>query len=222
MTEVRVRFPPSPTGYLHIGGARTALLNWLYAKKTGGKLILRIEDTDAERSTKESIQGILDGLQWLGLDWDEGPYFQTEFAEDHVKAANMLLQSGHAYKCYCTKEELDGLKKKRQAATKEFEQHMKYLGLTLHRFELVENLSLALKKADISDEAVGNYLEQQAILDEAKFNMALFTAVVTKAKVVTAPDGGQVLLRALNEYGNLTGVCVGLKAEVKSLKGHWM
>jgi hypothetical protein len=82
MEEVRVRFPPSPTGYLHIGGARTALFNWLFAKKHNGKLILRIEDTDEERSTQASIDGILDGLQWLGLDWDEGPYFQTEFADD--------------------------------------------------------------------------------------------------------------------------------------------
>lgn len=112
MTEVRVRFPPSPTGYLHIGGARTALMNWLYARKTGGKLILRIEDTDAERSTRESIDGILDGLTWLGLDWDEGPYFQTDFAADHLAAADRLLQSGHAYKCFCTKEDLD---RKRQA-----------------------------------------------------------------------------------------------------------
>ncbi len=112
MTEVRVRFPPSPTGYLHIGGARTALMNWLYARKTGGKLILRIEDTDAERSTRESIDGILDGLTWLGLTWDEGPYFQTDFAADHLAAAERLLQSGHAYKCFCTKEDLD---RKRQA-----------------------------------------------------------------------------------------------------------
>jgi len=113
MTEVRVRFPPSPTGYLHIGGARTALLNWLWAKKNNGKLILRIEDTDAERSTKESIEGIIDGMTWLGLDWDEGPYFQTEFSDDHIKAADRLLESGHAYKCFCTKEELDS---KREAA----------------------------------------------------------------------------------------------------------
>jgi glutamyl-tRNA synthetase len=113
MTEVRVRFPPSPTGYLHIGGARTALLNWLYARKTGGKFILRIEDTDAERSTQESIEGILDGLRWLGLDWDEGPYFQTEYAADHIQAAQRLIQSGHAYKCFCTKEDLDA---KREAA----------------------------------------------------------------------------------------------------------
>lgn len=107
MEEVRVRFPPSPTGYLHIGGARTALFNWIFAKKYHGKLILRIEDTDEERSTQTSIDGIIDGLQWLGLDWDEGPYFQTEFAEDHIEAAKRLLTSGHAYKCFCTKEELE-------------------------------------------------------------------------------------------------------------------
>ncbi|RWX44191.1 glutamyl-tRNA synthetase [Candidatus Electrothrix aarhusensis] len=120
MTEVRVRFPPSPTGYLHIGSARTALLNWLWAKKNNGKLILRIEDTDVERSTQESIEGIIDGLQWLGLDWDEGPYFQTEFAEDHRKAADQLLESGHAYKCFCTKEELEEKREAAKAAKKEF------------------------------------------------------------------------------------------------------
>ncbi|WP_456385345.1 glutamate--tRNA ligase [Desulfolithobacter sp.] len=119
MTEVRVRFPPSPTGYLHIGGARTALLNWLYARKTGGKLILRIEDTDAERSTRESIEGIIDGLNWLGLDWDEGPYFQTEFADEHVAAANRLMETGHAYKCFCTKEELDAKREAALAAKKD-------------------------------------------------------------------------------------------------------
>jgi len=113
MEEVRVRFPPSPTGYLHIGGARTALFNWLFAKKHNGKLILRIEDTDEERSTQASIDGIIDGLQWLGIDWDEGPYFQTEFAADHIAAANRLLASGHAYKCFCTKETLE---QKREAA----------------------------------------------------------------------------------------------------------
>ena len=113
MEEVRVRFPPSPTGYLHIGGARTALFNWLFAKQHHGKLILRIEDTDEERSSQASIDGIIDGLQWLGLDWDEGPYFQTEFAYDHLAAANKLLASGHAYKCFCTKETLE---QKREAA----------------------------------------------------------------------------------------------------------
>jgi glutamyl-tRNA synthetase len=119
MSEVRVRFPPSPTGYLHIGGARTALLNWLWAKKNNGKLILRIEDTDAERSTKESIEGIIDGMSWLGLDWDEGPYFQTEFSDDHNRAAAQLLESGHAYKCFCTKEELDKKRESAMAAKKD-------------------------------------------------------------------------------------------------------
>lgn len=114
--QVIVRFPPSPTGYLHIGGARTAIFNWLFARKTGGKLILRIEDTDAQRSSEESIQGILDSLQWLGIRWDEGPYFQSEFIKEHVAAARRLLESGHAYKCFCTKEELD--RKREEARTK--------------------------------------------------------------------------------------------------------
>ena len=113
MTETRLRFPPSPTGYLHIGGARTALYNWLYAKKTGGKLILRIENTDADRSTEESIKGIIDGMKWLGIDWDEGPYFQTDFDADHIAAAKKLLDTGKAYKCFCTREELEA---KREAA----------------------------------------------------------------------------------------------------------
>ena len=113
MSEVRVRFPPSPTGYLHIGGARTAIYNWLFAKKHNGKLVLRIEDTDAERSTQESIEGIIDGLSWLGITWDEGPYFQSEHAADHKATAEALLASGHAYKCFCTKEELEA---KREAA----------------------------------------------------------------------------------------------------------
>ncbi len=128
MTETRLRFPPSPTGYLHIGGARTALFNWLYARKTGGKLILRIEDTDTERSTDSSIQGILDGLNWLGIDWDEGPYFQTEFSADHLAAANKMLTNGHAYKCFCTKEELEAKKNAAMAA----KQEMGYDGTCRH------------------------------------------------------------------------------------------
>ena len=110
---VIVRFAPSPTGYLHIGGARTAIFNWLFARKTGGKFILRIEDTDAERTTEDSIAGIVDGLKWLGLDWDEGPYFQSRFIKDHQFAAQKLLDSGQAYKCFCTVEELE---ERREAA----------------------------------------------------------------------------------------------------------
>ncbi|MGD8435840.1 MAG: glutamate--tRNA ligase, partial [Syntrophobacterales bacterium] len=115
MEEVRVRFPPSPTGYLHIGGARTAIYNWLFAQKTGGTLIVRIEDTDVERSTEESIGAILDGMNWLGITWDEGPYSQSAHASDHRQAAQKLLKSGHAYKCFCTQEELE---RKREEARK--------------------------------------------------------------------------------------------------------
>jgi len=112
---VRVRFAPSPTGYLHLGGARTALYNWLWARKTGGTFILRIEDTDAERSTDESVQEILDGLRWMGLDWDEGPYFQSHYVQDHVVAAQQLLSSAHAYRCFCSKEELEMQRKDAEA-----------------------------------------------------------------------------------------------------------
>ncbi|HCY87736.1 MAG TPA: glutamate--tRNA ligase [Desulfobacteraceae bacterium] len=111
--QVVVRFAPSPTGYLHIGGARTAIFNWLYARQNKGKFILRIEDTDAQRSTKDSIQGIVDGLTWLGLGWDEGPNFQSAYIKDHLAAAQQLVDAGHAYKCFCTKEDLD---RKREAA----------------------------------------------------------------------------------------------------------
>ncbi len=120
MSEVRVRFPPSPTGYLHIGGARTALYNWLFAKKNNGKLILRIEDTDADRSTQDSIDGIISGLKWLGITWDEGPYFQTQFTDEHSAAAQRLLSEGKAYKCFCTKDELDRKREETLAAKKDY------------------------------------------------------------------------------------------------------
>jgi glutamyl-tRNA synthetase len=111
----RVRFAPSPSGYLHIGGARTALFNWLWARSQGGTFILRIEDTDQERSSLESVRAILDAMRWLGLDWDEGPevggphgpYFQSERKARYREAVEELIRAGKAYRCYCTKEELD-------------------------------------------------------------------------------------------------------------------
>src|SRR5579859_2990793 len=93
----RVRFAPSPTGYLHVGGARTALFNWLFARHFNGTLVLRIEDTDLERSTSEMVDGILQGLQWLGINWDEGPYYQTQRVELYRGAAARLIESGAAY-----------------------------------------------------------------------------------------------------------------------------
>ena len=103
--SVRVRFAPSPTGYLHIGAARSALFNWLYARKTGGKFLLRIEDTDLQRSTEESTRSIIEGLEWLGLDYDEELVFQSEHAPEHRAAANRLLEEGKAYRDFTPKEQ---------------------------------------------------------------------------------------------------------------------
>jgi glutamyl-tRNA synthetase len=106
--KVRVRFAPSPTGYLHVGGARTALFNWLYARQQGGVMILRIEDTDADRNKPELVQGIIDGLQWLGLDWDEGPFFQSQRLALYKDAAQKCLANGSAFLCYCAAEKYAG------------------------------------------------------------------------------------------------------------------
>src|SRR5690606_12751651 len=125
MSDVRVRFAPSPTGYLHIGGARTALFNWLWARKHGGTFVLRIEDTDRERSTPGSVRAIFDARRGLGLDWDEGPhvggangpYFQTERLALYREYADRLVESGHAYRCYATKEELAAARAEHEART---------------------------------------------------------------------------------------------------------
>ena len=110
------RFPPSPTGYLHIGGARTALYSWLHARQNGGKFVLRIEDTDLERSTQESVQAILDGMEWLGLGYDEGPYYQTQRFDRYKDVIDGLLSKGHAYHCECSKERLDEVREQQKAA----------------------------------------------------------------------------------------------------------
>ncbi len=118
MTTVRVRFAPSPTGALHIGGVRTALFNWLFARHHNGSFILRIEDTDQTRSTDESIQIILDGMKWLGLDWDEGPFRQTARMDIYREHVDRLLKAGRAYYCYCTPQELEARRKEALAAGK--------------------------------------------------------------------------------------------------------
>jgi glutamyl-tRNA synthetase len=128
MDKVRVRFAPSPTGYLHIGGARTALLNWLWARHTGGVFVLRVEDTDRERSTDDAVAAILDGMRWLGLDWDEGPevggphgpYFQMQRLDVYREHAERLIREGKAYACYCAKEELDALREQARAEKRQF------------------------------------------------------------------------------------------------------
>ncbi len=126
MGELRVRFAPSPTGYLHIGGARTALFNYLYAKHNGGKFVLRIEDTDVDRTIEDSAENMMESFKWLGLDWDEGPivggpaapYQQSKRQELYHKYARLLLDKGYAYKCYCTPEELEAERHEARAAKK--------------------------------------------------------------------------------------------------------
>ena len=128
MSDVRVRFAPSPTGYLHIGGARTALFNWLFAHKMGGKLILRIEDTDTERLKEDSVSQILTSLKWLGINWDEGPevggdcgpYYQSERLDIYKKYADKLLEEGKAYYCFCSAADLEAQREKQRAAKQPF------------------------------------------------------------------------------------------------------
>ena len=116
MEKIITRFPPSPSGFLHVGGARTALFNWLYARNTKGVFVLRIEDTDVKRSTQASIDAILEALEWLGIGWDEGPYFQSQRIEMYQDFAKKLVDAGHAYYCTCTPEAIDEMRKKAQAA----------------------------------------------------------------------------------------------------------
>lgn len=140
--SVRVRFAPSPTGHLHVGGARTALFNWLYAKGHGGTFIVRVEDTDQARSTRESEKMVLDDLRWLGLNWDEGPdvggphepYRQSERMELYATTASALLESGHAYRCFCSEEDLD---RKRELAEKDSQPP--HYDLTCHRLTRAES-----------------------------------------------------------------------------------
>jgi glutamyl-tRNA synthetase len=141
VSQITLRFAPSPTGYLHIGGARTALFNWLLARNQGGKYILRIEDTDQVRSTKESIDAILESLTWLGLDWDEGPIYQTDRLSIYREHVGRLLREGKAYPCYCTAEELE---EKRKKALQE-KRKPKYDGTCRNRKETVPGRVAAIR-----------------------------------------------------------------------------
>ncbi|AIR63281.1 glutamate--tRNA ligase [Cedecea neteri] len=113
--KIKTRFAPSPTGYLHVGGARTALYSWLFARHNKGEFVLRIEDTDLERSTPEAIEAIMDGMNWLSLQWDEGPYYQTKRFDRYNQAIDEMLAAGTAYKCYCSKERLEALREEQMA-----------------------------------------------------------------------------------------------------------
>jgi glutamyl-tRNA synthetase len=139
--SLTTRFAPSPTGYLHVGGARTALYSWLYAQKNGGDFILRIEDTDIERSTQESVDAIIDGMNWLNLEWTHGPYFQTERFDRYKEVIAQLLASGHAYRCYSTAEEVEEMREQaRVNGEKE-----KYNGLWRDRKDYPDNIPFVIR-----------------------------------------------------------------------------
>ena len=169
--KVVTRFAPSPTGFLHIGGARTALFNWLFARHHGGEALLRIEDTDKARSTQEAIDAIGDGLSWLGLDWDGATVFQSERAERHAEVAHQLLESGHAYRCYATSEELDKMRAEQRAAKKP----MQYDGRWRDRdpSEAPEGAPFAIRlkteqrgKVTIEDQVQGSVSVQNSEIDD--------------------------------------------------------
>lgn len=141
MSIVRTRFAPSPTGYLHIGGARTALYCWLFSKKTNGKFILRIEDTDLERSTQDSVQAILDAMAWLNLHYDEGPFYQTQRFDRYREVIQQMLAEGTAYRCYCSKERLEKLREE-QMAKKE---KPRYDGFCRQRTDYPEGASFVVR-----------------------------------------------------------------------------
>lgn len=153
---VKTRFAPSPTGYLHIGGARTALFSWLYAKKHQGTFVLRIEDTDRERSTQEAVDVILEGMQWLGLEHDEGPFYQTERMDRYKEVIQQLLDDGYAYKCYCSKEEVNAMREA-QMANKEKARYNRTCRLLQNTPEGKESVQPVIRfKTDLNGEIVIN------------------------------------------------------------------
>src|SRR5437879_6529396 len=143
--QIRVRIAPSPTGFLHVGTARTALFVWLFARKYKGTFILRIEDTDIERSSEEMTRGILDSLTWLGLNWDEGPYFQSQRLNEHKASAARLIASGAAYHCFCSPELID--RKRKDAAARKVDWKYDRTCLALGSDEVNSRLAAGEKAA---------------------------------------------------------------------------
>ncbi len=194
-SEVVTRFAPSPTGFLHIGGARTALFNWLYARHHGGKALLRIEDTDKKRSTQEAIDAIIDGLGWLGLDYDDAPTFQSQRADRHAEVANKLLEAGHAYKCFATPEELEAMRAEQRAN----KQPMRYDGRWRDRdpSEAPEGAAYAVRlktpldgQTTIQDEVQSEVSVNNAEVDDYIILRADGTPTYMLAVVVDAHDMG--------------------------------
>jgi glutamyl-tRNA synthetase len=160
MMSIRTRFAPSPTGYLHVGGARTALFSWLYARKNGGKFILRIEDTDLERSSQESVDAILEGMDWLGLEYDEGPFYQTQRFDRYKEVIQQLLDQGDAYYCYCSREELDALREQ-QMANKE---KPRYNGKCRHGVENTGERVVRFKNPELGEVVIDDLVKGRIVV----------------------------------------------------------
>ncbi len=169
MTQVRVRFAPSPTGFLHIGGVRTALFNWLFARQQQGKFILRIEDTDQSRSTDESIHAIIEGMRWVGLDWDEGPFRQTERMEMYRSHALKLLEQGRAYWCVCKAEELEARRKEAEAKglSPRYDGRCRHRGITTPTGEAALRFKAPQEGQTVVDDLIkGKIVFDNTVLDD--------------------------------------------------------
>ncbi len=186
MEPITTRFPPSPSGYLHIGGARTALFNWLYARKTKGKFVLRIEDTDEARSTEESVTAILQSLEWLGIDWDEGPYFQTQRYDIYNEYIEKLVASGHAYNCSCTQEQVNAMREEARANGKnpQYNGRCRNLNLPMSDNTVVRLKTPATGVTLVEDVVKGNTAFQNAEIDDFIIQRSNGVAMYNLAVVV--------------------------------------
>jgi len=227
MSEMIVtRFAPSPTGFLHIGGARTALFNWLYARHYGGKALLRIEDTDKKRSTQEAIDAILDGLDWLGLDYDEAPTFQSRQADRHVEVAAKLLEAGYAYRCYATPEDLE-LMRAEQRANK---QPMRYDGRWRDRdpSEAPEDARFTVRlktpqdgETTIVDEVQGSVSVRNEELDDYIILRADGTPTYMLAAVVDDHDMGVTHIIRGDDHLNNAFRQLPIYHAMQAIEGDW-
>ena len=165
--KVRTRFAPSPTGYLHIGGARTALFSWLYARKMGGEFILRIEDTDRERSTQEAVDAITDGMEWLGLEHDEGPFYQTQRFDRYKEVIQQLLDTDHAYYCNCSRERLDKMREQQMAN----KQKPKYDGCCRGKgLTVAEDTVIRFKNPQDGDVVINDHVRGRVVISNQQLD----------------------------------------------------
>ena len=225
-SEVVTRFAPSPTGFLHIGGARTALFNWLYARHHGGKALLRIEDTDKKRSTQEAIDAIIDGLDWMGLDYDEAPTFQSQRADRHAEVAHKLLEAGHAYKCFATPEELEAMRAEQRAN----KQPMRYDGRWRDRdeSEAPEGAPYALRLktphdgvTTIQDEVQGEVSVNNAEIDDYIILRADGTPTYMLAVVVDDHDMGVTHVIRGDDHLNNAFRQLPIYRAMDAIEGSW-